>query len=222
MSILQKVKRKFVQEFKTRVVRDPFYLAVQRWFQDKGDETLRLNYELNENSVVLDVGGFEGAWANSIHSKYLSTVHIFEPVHSFYEVIQARFKGNGKIRAYEFGLSDAEKKLSISLQADGSSTIRQESSDLEEVRLRDIVTFFKENSIEEVDLIKINIEGGEYELLERMLEADLVTRCKNLQIQFHDFFPEAKKMRDEIRKKLTRTHRITYDYYFVWENWERK
>ena len=75
--------------------------------------------------------------------------------------------------------------------------------------------------IDEIDLIKINIEGGEFELLERMFEQGLVAKCKNIQIQFHDFFPEAKSLRQDIRERLKETHHLTYDYYFVWENWER-
>ena len=36
-----------------------------------------------------------------------------------------------------------------------------------------------------VDLIKINIEGGEYELLEAILDNNLAKAFDNLQIQFH-------------------------------------
>ena len=35
---------------------------VERWFADDGDNTLRLNYPLDENSVVFDVGAYKGAW----------------------------------------------------------------------------------------------------------------------------------------------------------------
>ena len=35
------------------------FFDVDRWFADrKGDQTLRLVYDLNENSVVLDLGGY--------------------------------------------------------------------------------------------------------------------------------------------------------------------
>ena len=40
------------------------------WFAVNGDETLRLDYNLTETSVVLDLGGFKGNFAESIFNKY--------------------------------------------------------------------------------------------------------------------------------------------------------
>jgi hypothetical protein len=55
-----------------------------------------------------------------------------------------------------------------------------------------------------------------------MLDTDLVVRCTDLQIQFHDFVPGAVAQRAALHKGLSRTHRLTYDYPFVWENWRRR
>ena len=45
---------------------------IQKWFRDKGDETHNLNYELNEDSVVIDLGGYTGVWCQQIINKYLN------------------------------------------------------------------------------------------------------------------------------------------------------
>ena len=34
--------------------------SLERWFKDNGDETHRLNYNLNKNSLVIDLGGYLG------------------------------------------------------------------------------------------------------------------------------------------------------------------
>jgi hypothetical protein len=73
----------------------------------------------------------------------------------------------------------------------------------------------------DVRLMKVNIEGGEYELLERMLECGLTTRVADLQIQFHNFSPDAAERMAAIQRGLAATHRPTYQYRFVWENWRR-
>lgn len=39
--------------------------------------------------------------------------------------------------------------------------------------------------IDDIGLMKINIEGGEYELLERMIELGIINKVKDIQIQFH-------------------------------------
>lgn len=74
-----------------------------------------------------------------------------------------------------------------------------------------------------VDLMKINIEGGEYNLLEKMISSGLISKVDNLQIQFHDI----KALDSENRMKkiwlaLEKTHMVTWKFRpFVWENWKR-
>ena len=73
-----------------------------------------------------------------------------------------------------------------------------------------------------VALMKINIEGGEYDLLDRMIETGLVESIDNLQVQFHNFTVDAKRRMERIQEALQRTHTLNYQYRFVWENWVRK
>ncbi|MBU1261325.1 MAG: hypothetical protein KJ757_02310 [Planctomycetes bacterium] len=68
--------------------------------------------------------------------------------------------------------------------------------------------------------MKINIEGGEYEILPRILATGLINKIKHLQIQFHDVGPNAKTQMENICSELAKTHRPRYQYKFVWEGWE--
>lgn len=43
---------------------------VQKWIRDNGDNTHNLNYDLDENSIVMDLGGYTGVWAQQIIKKY--------------------------------------------------------------------------------------------------------------------------------------------------------
>ena len=70
--------------------------------------------------------------------------------------------------------------------------------------------------------MKINIEGGEYDLLEHFLESGFIKNINNIQIQFHDFIPNAEERMKKIQYELEKTHSLTYQYPFVWENWQRK
>ena len=69
--------------------------------------------------------------------------------------------------------------------------------------------------------MKINIEGGEYDLLDRLITTGLVGKIDNIQVQFHEFVPNAKERMQNIQKKLSKTHTPTYQYEFIWENWKR-
>jgi FkbM family methyltransferase len=203
------------------VKRDPFLVALRRWHRDGGDERLRLDYSLGPGSTVIDVGGYRGDWAQRMIERYGCTVHIFEAIPSFAREIHERFRGYDNVTTHEFGLSGDDRVVSMSLAADGSSAFRS-GADRVDVRLRDIDSVLRENGIDEIDLIKINIEGGEYPLLRRMLDSGIVERCRDIQVQFHLDYPDAVHLRDELRGELQRTHELTYDYYFVWENWHRR
>jgi FkbM family methyltransferase len=216
--MLKRIAASVRRLYRGYVVRDPFAIACRRWLRDRGDETLRVDYPLGPDSVVLDVGGYHGDWAAQLYERYGCRVYVFEPVTEFYEGIRARFAGNPSVKVFNFGLSDSDAMLPISLAADASS-VYQGAEQTIEIQLRDVVAVLREEQISAIDLVKINIEGGEYPLLTRMLDERITDRCRDIQVQFHDFVPDASARRAEIRARLARTHELTYEYYFVWENW---
>ena len=79
-----------------------------------------------------------------------------------------------------------------------------------------------EEGIAHIDLMKINIEGAEYEVLQHLIDSGLIGRITNVQVQFHDCVPFARARRASIRRQLEHTHELTYDFSFVWENWRLK
>lgn len=194
----------------------------QPWFKVNGDQTLRLNYDLNENSIVFDLGGYKGEFTSDIYNRYGSTIYVFEPILEFYNIIKSKFLNSTKIQAFHFGLGAKNETLKISL-TDNSSSIFIESDQFELIQIKSIIDFIKQEDITKVDLIKINIEGGEYEVLESLLENNLITIFSNIQVQFHDFIIEnAQERMNKIQMELAKTHELTYQYEFVWENWKLK
>ncbi|MEZ6033023.1 MAG: FkbM family methyltransferase [Planctomycetaceae bacterium] len=194
--------------------------AMRRWRSDHGDETLRLNYSLNSASVVMDLGGYRGDWAQNIHERYGCTVHVFEPVQSFADGIVRRFDGNEAIHVHRCGLGSTTRDERIGLSADASSMFHCEGAQ-ETIRIVDAAAWFAEYNVPRVDLMKINIEGGEYELLERMLDAGLASRVENIQVQFHNLAVDSETRMNNILQRLQASHQPTYQYHFVWENWQR-
>lgn len=200
---------------------DPMVRAYARWKRDRGDATLRLEYPLQPSSVIFDVGGYQGDWAAEMHARYGCTVYIFEPVPAFIQILETRFAGNDQIRILPFGLADADGTLPLSAEADASSAYKEGETMLR-VPVRSAAHFVAEAKIAAIDLMKINIEGGEFPLLEHLVETGLMQRIADLQIQFHDFYPDAVRLRSALQDKLRLTHDQTYDYPFIWENWRRK
>jgi FkbM family methyltransferase len=192
-----------------------------KWFNDNGDNTLRLDYDLNDNSIVFDLGGYHGGWAKNIIDIYNCNIYIFEPFINYFNLIKDKFNSNDKVKIYNFGLSNKTSEELLYISEDGSS-IFQKNNNAIKINLVDINNFLQEEKLTQIDLIKINIEGSEYDVLEQLIQSDYINNIKNIQVQFHKFVENAENRRNEIRKKLSETHYETYCYEFVWENWRLK
>jgi FkbM family methyltransferase len=204
-----------------KVYRSSAERRVIPWFHDRGDQTLRLDYDLGPESVVFDIGGYEGQWSSDIFGRYCCFVHVFEPVETFAAAIEQRFAKNDMVVVHRFGLAGATKSIPIGMDRDASSMYKATSGS-DRVRLVRACDFLEESRIRVIDLMKINIEGGEYELLEHLIESGWITRIRDIQVQFHDFVPDAEGRMAALQLRLEATHYTTYQYPFVWENWRRK
>lgn len=205
------------------VQRDPFLLSIKKWFSDHGDEKLRLDYPLDQRAIVFDVGGYRGDFASAVFNKFGCRVYVFEPVSEFYHECVDRFANEPAIRCFNFGLSRQSAFLPMQVCRDESSVKRSmDGAEPANVSIRSIDEVFNELRLEQIDLMKINIEGGEYDLLPAMIEGGLLGKTRFVQVQFHNFVPNANELRKKIRNSLQVTHREMWNYEFVWESWERK
>jgi FkbM family methyltransferase len=213
MSVIKKVFNRIFPSNQAR--------RVKPWMQANGDKTLRLNYDLAESSIVFDMGGYEGQWASDIFSKYGCPVFIFEPYKDYANNIQNRFVKNSSIKVFDFGLGKEDKIMTLYSNDDGSSVFGNTGIPFE-INIVKASSFITKEKVSKIDLIKVNIEGGEYDLIEELIESNIIGSIKNLQVQFHDFVPDARSRMKKIQASLEATHRLTYQYEFVWENWELK
>ena len=220
MDVLKRIIRKLDVLYRRYFIKEKFLIEVQRWFKDKGDETLRLNYPLNRDSIVFDIGGYRGDFAASIYEKYNCNIYIFEPVPEFFKLCSERFKDNKKIVCLNYGLSAHDGFMDIGLAENASSfSSPYAKGPLMKVELRSIVNCIRELCIDRIELMKINIEGGEFEILPRIIESGDIRKVQNIQIQFHNFVENAEMKRDVIRAGLSMTHNESWNYEFVWESW---
>ena len=205
------------------VQKDRAVIERTKWYRDKGDEYLRLKYNFNKDSVVFDVGGYIGDFTEKINEKFRCKIYLFEPSPSFYKKCLHRFKDNKNVICFNYGLGDLNGDFVLSNDKEASSIKRKISiSEGEIIKIRKISDIIKEQGLNKIDLIKLNIEGGEYDLLSFLINENLISKINNIQVQFHSFIPDAKKKRDDIINLLSKTHKNDWSYYFVWENWSLK
>lgn len=194
---------------------------IQKWKRDNGDNTHNLNYDLDENSIVMDLGGYTGLWAQQIIKKYNPNLFIIEPIEKFYSHMVSKFTNNSKVNLLNVGVGAEAKKDQIFISGDGSSR-NIKTGEAIEIEIETIENIFNKFNLSKVDLIQINIEGDEYSLLENMLDTGFIENFKNLQIQFHLNIEDCVERRQNIQQKLLeKKYNKKFDYPFVWESWEK-
>lgn len=184
-------------------------------------ESLRHAYPLTPQSVCVDVGAYKGGWAKTMHEKYGCIVLAFEPIAAFYAESCSACAQFPRITLFNVGLSDHFHSVEMGVQNDSSGEFAT-SEVREKVILMDVHDHLKQVHKGPFALIKINAEGGEYPIMERLIKQGALGMFDNYQIQFHTCAPDYQKRYDSIAAALSETHELTWREPFVWENWRKK
>ena len=208
---------------------EEFQKAIRVWFALQGDATFRLNYPLTSDSVILDVGGYHGDWTQAMLNRYHCRSYVFEPVPDFAGGIKKRFEEHPEVTIFEAGLGAETGKRQMEIEQDASSAYREVGNhltiDIHYVGICDFLEILSSAGQKtHIDVIKINIEGGEYELLEKICAAGVASCFQSIQVQFHNI-PQihAEERMKRIWKELAKTHRLTWNFRpYVWEKRERR
>ena len=193
-----------------------------KWRAAGGDYTHIIDYKLNSNSSVIDLGGYTGKWADQIIQKYGCNIHLVEPLTEAFITLLNKFKDNPKVHILKVavGTENTVKQMYIN---EDSTSFNIKSGEGVTVEIRTLERIMNQWNLQEVDLLQMNIEGDEYALLEHMIKTRIVDRFKNLQVQFHLGIENAEERHDDICRKLkAKGFRVKYSYPFVWEAWTKE
>ena len=178
-----------------------------------------MKFEIKENPIIFDVGGYMGDFVQLCLNRYKNpTVYVFEPVFSFYKKIVDRYKTNENIKVFNFGLSNITREELITINGDASS-IYSKSDKSESIKLKSIKEFLFEENIFGVDLIKINIEGEEYALLEYLSSIPELNVFENYLVQFHSFIDGHIEKKQLILDKIKKYYDVIFNFEFIFEGW---
>jgi FkbM family methyltransferase len=177
---------------------------------------------LDASSVVLDVGAYTGDWAKTMKERYDPLLWLFEPDPDSIPALAARFGGDPKVHLRSYGLHGTDATLELEQKGMGSSVFAghaPSSGTKVSVSLRDAAAVLEEIGRRPIDLLKLNIEGGEYEVLERLIATGWLPHIRCILVQFHEWIDDAHLRRWRIQRALRRTHHLEWDHPFVWEKW---
>lgn len=134
----------------------------------------------SKKRIVFDIGANRGEYAEMIlqraeRSGIVVELHLFEPTGKCFETLRERFKGKPAVLNH-FGVSDKEATATIyydKAQSGLASLYRRNldaydlSLDLtESIKLMPMEGYIRDNNIEHIDFIKIDVEGHELKSFE--------------------------------------------------------
>lgn len=194
-----------------------------KYKQEDPFDMKRVTYPFNENSLIVDIGGFTGDWAMRMYCLYSCFIDIYEP----HPVLAAQsirnFMKNDKVTTYPFGLDNKTAMMTLYGDNMNASLHKNEFGNEIQVPIKRTLDLFNEKyKNKTIDLIKINAEGAEYNILMDLLENYDMTTINNIQIEFHKVIPDYDIQRNIISKLLSKTHKRSWNYDYVFENWELK
>lgn len=152
------------------------------------------------HKTVLDIGANAG-----ITSRYLSwlfpqaTIHAFEPIAGNVEMLHLNTSGIARIRVHPFGLGDKNGVFPLYIPTDDQtnmgmfsmySTAREGRR--VEARIRAVPEVLQELNLGEIDIIKIDTEGAEFEIL-KAFPPELLSRVKWIYGELHSQGLEPRK-----------------------------
>lgn len=198
----------------------------------RAEPSLLVAANLPDDAVVLDVGAYEGEWSTQVLARADAQgalrlrIHAFEPEPGAVERFRSGVGSDSRIEVHPFGLTGTDRIDQLSVGGPGSSVFDNPSVPgafgTTEVELRDVDAVLNSLGLDRIDFVKINIEGGEFELLDRLHETGWLARTGPLIIQFHEFAPNAYRARRRNRRQLAATHSCTWNYPWVYERWDPK
>ena len=193
-------------------------LLARGWILLRGDDRSRSRLRVPRGSLVVDVGAFEGEFTAYARNTWDARVLAIEPVPEFASALRSRFGNDVSVTVVQAALGVSSGTVSIAVDADGSSAWNSGDT-VVAVPSVDVAELLGSS---DVALLKINAEGAEYDVLERLLSTEAIRQVATIQVQFHKFVPEARQRRRSIRAQLRRTHRCAWSVPWVWEQWQRR
>lgn len=192
--------------------------AIGDFYRNGGNELL-YDLPVSTGGVVIDGGGFEGEWTQKMLARYGCRSEIFEAIPLFANQLEETFAKNKLVNVHGAALGGSCRTTEFNLAADGSSEHKKAHAESLTVNVIDISEFVDSLPDKKISCLKLNIEGGEYEVIERLVENKQLNKFECFLVQFHRQPPGYEDRYRKIVEALRKTHEQQWCYPMVWEKW---
>jgi FkbM family methyltransferase len=171
-------------------ITEPTFMNYEEFFVDRIYDLL----EISNLNVVLDVGASVGLWTKYIISRGAKKVYCFEPNKKAINHLSKSLEEDKNTFIFDKAIYKERAELEFFVDESNSITSSLYSIDghspsykVNAITLEDAIAI---TDSKEVDLIKIDIEGAEFEIIKYSPDS-VFDKINSMLIEYHDFlFPE--------------------------------
>ena len=159
------------------------------------EEYERENFSIESNDVIIDIGAHIGLF--TIYASQFSKngeIYSFEPMKDNFELLNKNIISNNlkKVKIFNLAVSNSNSTVTLFINNDESGhSMFSESSENITVKSISLMKIFDDNNIKKCNLLKIDCEGAEYEIIEKLPSA-YFKMIEKIIIEYHmvDTHPE--------------------------------
>lgn len=186
-------------------------------------DTYQKFVQVEENDVILDIGASVGPFTYSIQSKKPKAVYCFEPHPTLFKTLEKNLAKIDNVTCINAGIAETDGPISFwGMYDETVQEIWAKANDGIGIRFD---TFIKKHKIDKIDFMKIDCEGGEYDVFNDENFDWILKNVKKISGEFHLSNPFLKdrfrKFRDKYLKAFTKFRVNSMDNVDIaWWLWE--
>jgi len=193
---------KFGQKIKIRVNSTDLMALTHVWLIE---EYAKKNFDIKSSDTVIDVGAHIGLFTlYASQSCKIGNIYSYEPVKENFEILKENMNINNlkNVKIFNLAVSNSNSTITLFMNNDESGhSMFSESSENIIVKSTSLMKIFDDNKIKECNFLKLDCEGAEYEIIEK-LPSTYFEMIEKIIIEYHmvDSHPE---LLEKLQNKLS-------------------